>query len=353
MISLFLFLCLYTASYRGKEVTLTTKEFAGFHYIDIKPISELIGDRISHLEKSRRFFWHRKDNLIVFVDGSHWVLIDGKPYNLPLPIESRDDNLFLPISKLSLLLSSGFGLQTDIGDNQIKIYEGRRIIETIVIDPGHGGRDPGAVGLNKTLEKDIVLEIALMTARKLEKAGINCILTRDTDIFIPLMERTQIANQSGADLFVSIHLNAYTNRDVNGAEVFFLSPARTDWERAVEARENSVIEFEERPLGEDLETILWDLAQTEHLSESKRLSAYILESILKKTKVESRGVKQANFFVLRGAYMPSVLVEVDFLSHPKLEKRFNCPDFQRKAALGITDGIKQFKLAYEKEMGYE
>ncbi len=353
MLRIFLFLLLYTAGYREETISLSTREFGGFSYVDIKPLSKLIDSQLNFLEKSRRLLWQKQGNVLVLINGSNWVLINGKPYNFPLSLKVTEDGVFLPISILDLLIKRGFNLETRFEGNHIKIYDRRIKIEKVVIDPGHGGKDPGAIGLKKTNEKDIVLEVAKIVTKELEKLGIECILTREKDVFIPLEERTRIANQKGANLFVSIHMNACNNRKTKGCEVYFLSNARTGWERAVEARENSVVKFEERPLGSDIESILWDLAQTEHLSESKDLSAYILKSIIKKTNAKSRGVKQANFYVLRGAYMPAVLVEGEFLSNPECEKRLNNKDFLRKIAMGIVDGVKQFKTNYEKWLNYE
>ncbi|OYD16253.1 hypothetical protein CH333_03875 [candidate division WOR-3 bacterium JGI_Cruoil_03_44_89] len=353
MLKILFFLCLYTASYKGNNVKVAIKELDGFRYINIEPISKLLGGKINYLEKSGRIFWQKGDVSIVLIDGSPWVLLNAKPYNFPLPVRKGDDGVFLSPSMLVPLLSSGFNLTVELGDDSLVVFERKLKIDKVVIDAGHGGRDPGAIGLKKTKEKDVVLKIARIVANELEKAGVNCILTRDKDKFIPLEKRTEIANQNGANLFVSIHLNACRSRKTHGCEVYFLSRARTGWERAVEARENSVIKFEERELGVDLESILWDLAQAEYLSESKELAAYILKSVTKKGNIKSLGVKQANFFVLRGAYMPAVLVEADFISNPKCEKRFKDKGFVRNIALGIAEGIEKFRAEYEKQMNYE
>ena len=353
MLKILLFLCLYTASYKGNNVQVTVKELNGSQYINLEPISQLLGSKINYLEKSGRIFWQKGDLTIVLTDGSPWVLLNGKPYNFPLPARKQEDGVFLHSSMLIPLLKSGFNLVAEQGDNGIIIFDQKVEIKNVVIDAGHGGRDPGAVGPNKTKEKDIVLKIARIVASELKKAGINCILTRNKDEFISLEKRTKIANQNGANLFVSIHLNACRNRKTHGCEVYFLSHARTDWERAVEARENSVIKFEERELGADLESILWDLAQTEYLSESKELAGYILKSITKKENIKSIGVKQANFFVLRGTYMPAVLIEAEFLSNPQCEKNLKKEWFIRNIALGIVEGIEKFKTDYEKQMNYE
>lgn len=353
MFKLFFFLCVYTASYNGMETDVPVKEFNGYRYLSLKPISQLLDSKINYLQKSGRIFWQKGNQNIVLTDKSPWITIDGKPYNFPLPVIKQDDEVFIPPSMLIPLLKSRFNLLADLRDDEIVLIDRKIKIEKIVIDAGHGGKDPGAIGLNKTKEKDVVLKISLIVADELSKLGTNCILTRDTDVFIPLQERTDIANKKGADIFISIHMNAYKNRNVRGCEVYFLSKARTDWERAVEAKENSVIEFEDREITPDLESIMWDLSQAEHLTESKELAAFILESIVKRAKVPSKGVKQANFHVLRGAYMPAVLVEGEYLSYPECEKKLKDSNFVRNIALGIVDGVKEFIEVYEKQMNYD
>ncbi len=227
-----------------------------------------------------------------------------------------------------------------------------RKIDLIVIDPGHGGRDPGAIGPTGKKEKDITLAIAKKLKRILErKLRVKVVLTRDRDVFVPLLERAKIANRLGADLFISIHCNSGRNRHASGVETYFLSEARTEWERAVAAYENSAIKYE---LEDKLDTtdilkyILMDMAQTEFLKESQDLALFIQQSLAKATKKVDRGVKQAGFYVLFGAYMPAVLVEVGFLSNKKEERLLSSRKYQEKIAYGIYRGIKKFKEKYER-----
>jgi N-acetylmuramoyl-L-alanine amidase len=225
-------------------------------------------------------------------------------------------------------------------------------INKIVIDPGHGGRDPGAVGPGGTTEKEIVLKISKELKKILEKKGFTVLMTRDDDSFVRLRNRSQMANNSGSHLFISIHCNATGGRkNAGGFETFFLSTAKTSWARAVEAKENSVIEFETPSEKESiLEYILWDLAQTQYLKESSDLAEFIQESMAEKLTIEDRGVKQANFHVMREIYMPSVLVETAFISNPEEEKKLKTKSFRKKIALGIAEAVIAFKKLYEKKL---
>ncbi len=221
-----------------------------------------------------------------------------------------------------------------------------RDINLIVIDAGHGGRDPGAVGQRGTLEKDIVLDISKRLAKRIrERLDIEVVLTRSGDYFLPLSRRTQIANNEGADLFISIHANAAFNRDARGFEVFFLSDKASDKEaQAVANRENSVIAMEERTAEiEQLTRILWSLTMNKFMNESSILCAFINSSVIEKTDLLNRGVKQANFHVLRGARMPAALVEIGFISNKQEERLLNSRRFKNRMAEAIMLGVKKYR----------
>ena len=228
-----------------------------------------------------------------------------------------------------------------------------RRIRKIVLDPGHGGPDPGAVGRQGTQEKAIVLDVAKRLKRRLEEKGFEVRLTRDSDVHVPLVERCRMANGLKPDLFISIHANAAPNRDACGVEVYFLSEAKTDWDRAVAARENAAFaeELPDTSLVKDaLGLILADLAQNEFLIESSELAAAIQESAVQAGRVKDRGVRQANFHVLRNNYMPAVLVECGFLTNRSEEKLLRQGEHREKLAKGIADGVVAFAQAYERRL---
>jgi N-acetylmuramoyl-L-alanine amidase len=227
-------------------------------------------------------------------------------------------------------------------------------IDIIIIDPGHGGANLGAVGPKGTNEKDIVLDIALRVESLLKNSGqknMQVYLTRRDDRFIPLEDRALFANQKGGDLFVSIHANAAKRRTAAGTEIYFLAQAKNDEARAVEALENSAILFE-RPKGAPADTselnfILMDMLQTEFLKESSDLAQIIHDRMKQRLDIPSRGVDQAGFFVLNKTYMPSVLVETAFISNAEEEKLLNKSTFRQKIAEAICEGILDFKNKYE------
>jgi len=246
-------------------------------------------------------------------------------------------------------------LRTPLGkvEEHINDIKDQWMLNTVVLDAGHGGKDPGGLGKHGTKEKDIVLDITKRLGRLLErKAGIKVIYTRDEDVFVPLIDRTKIANDNNGKIFLSIHTNSHNNRKIQGFETFLLSPGSNEEAIEVASRENAVIKMEEKISeyenlsGENL--IMATMAQASFLKESEDLAAKIQIELDKKLKTPNRGVKQAGFLVLIGASMPNVLIEVGFLSNPSEEKRLKQNSYKEKIAEAIFEGIKQFKYSREK-----
>ena len=218
-------------------------------------------------------------------------------------------------------------------------------VSRIVIDPGHGGKDYGAPGYLKGVhEKDVVLQIAKRLARKVE-SDLKCdaVLTRTTDRYLTLEERTAIANTQNADLFISIHTNAIRDKRAFGIETFFLNLATDDDAIRVAAFENAT---SEKNIS-DLESILNDLMQNAKISESSRLAAMVQEEMCLHLKrsfshIRNKGVKQAPFYVLLGAQMPALLIETSFISNPRECKRLTSDKYQEQLCDGIIRGIRTY-----------
>ena len=233
------------------------------------------------------------------------------------------------------------------------IAEAKRArIKTIVIDPGHGGKDPGAIGPRGIKEKDVVLKIAHKLAKELHKnLKTRVILTRYHDIFLSLAERTAIANREKADLFISIHCNAGLKPHSKGFEVYFLSDEASDEEaQAVANMENAVMALEERKeKGNELSSILWSLAMNEFMNESSELCSLISSEVDSQLRImDNRGVKQAGFTVLRGAKMPAILVEGGFISNRSEARKLDSSKFQKELVEAICAGVKRYKEWVEK-----
>lgn len=222
-------------------------------------------------------------------------------------------------------------------------------LRRIVVDAGHGGKDPGAIGPNGLQEKEVTLALARKVGKRLEEAlGCDVVLTRDRDVFLPLEERTAIANKVGADLFISVHANAAPNRQAYGIETYYLNFSKNDKAAAVAARENGTSLKEVS----DLEQILFDLMANSKINESSRLAAEIQKSLVDRLdnrfkEVRDLGVRQGPFYVLLGATMPSVLVEAAFISHPREEQRLASHKYQDETADAIAEAVGNYARAHK------
>ena len=220
-------------------------------------------------------------------------------------------------------------------------------IQTIVIDPGHGGKDPGTVGQHGTTEKDVTLKVGLLLKDLLATLpNTRVLMTRERDAFIELEDRAKFANGKDADLFVSIHLNASPNRTASGAEVYFLSIGAATDEAAKEAArlENEadpdyVVE-EDAALGSLPFSV--SLRQSDTLRRSSRLAEVVLSQLADRDLAEARGVRQAGFAVLKSYQIPSILVEIGFISSERDRVRLALPDYRQKLAEALADGVLQY-----------
>ncbi len=231
----------------------------------------------------------------------------------------------------------------------------------IVIDAGHGGKDTGTLGVNGIEEKNINLAIALKLGKDIEQQmkDVKVVFTRKTDKFIELYRRGQIANEAGGNLFISIHCNATPKKpsDANGFEVYLLRPGRTKEAIDIAERENSVIKYEDNPARykklTDENFILVSMAQSSYMRYSEKFAEILDKEFSKNIGIEARGVKQAGFYVLVGASMPSVLIETGFLSNRHDARYLNSSKGQAQIAEAILKAIKKFKEVYEKNIEAE
>ncbi len=240
----------------------------------------------------------------------------------------------------------------EMGNDDIKerllSSKNRWKIDRIIIDAGHGGKDPGAIGYKGIKEKDVTLGIAKFLKHLLrEDEDLKVFMTRNSDVFIPLKERTKFANENNGKLFVSIHCNAVRQKRVSGFETYFLSPARTEKAMKVAAKENAAIKYESnsnnyKRLTDD-DFIVLSMVQDNFAKESEKWASIVQDEIDRVSYTENRGVDQAGFYVLIGASMPSILVEAGFISNPKEEKLLKSKSYQRKIARAIYNSIINLK----------
>jgi N-acetylmuramoyl-L-alanine amidase len=233
----------------------------------------------------------------------------------------------------------------------------------VVIDAGHGGPDRGMTGPIGSpvwfTEKDVTLSVAQKIATVLRARGVDVLMTRTTDTLIALADRGRIANSNHGDVFISIHCNAPGSNTAAGArergfETYFLAEAKTEDERRVQDMENESVKFEtgaNAPKGDPLNFIITDMAQNEHLRESSDLAQTIQQGLIDVHPGPNRGVQQANFAVLRGSYMPAVLVEIGFGSNQSEATFLSDQANQRALARNIAESVIAYLAHYDSRIG--
>lgn len=228
-------------------------------------------------------------------------------------------------------------------------------LDTIVIDPGHGGIDAGTSSRDGLKEKTVVLDVALRLGRLIRRnTNMRIVYTRDEDIFVPLWQRTKIANEAGGKLFISIHVNGVENRAAQGFETWLLAAANTEEAIAVARQENGVIALEESNHAyqefSDEALILSTMAHSTWMKESEALASIIQKEMETRINAPNRGVKQAGFLVLIGATMPNALVELGFISNSQEAKKLGQNEYRQRIAEGLYEAIVTFKEKYEGAM---
>jgi len=233
-------------------------------------------------------------------------------------------------------------------------------VHVIVIDPGHGGQETGAIGPGGVQEKELTLELGRELAAKLGRLGVQTVLTRTDDTLVKLDDRSAVANQNRADLFISIHLNSSLGAGAYGTETYFLSPQASDPRAASSAAAENTAPAPPATSDaaggagapsaaeqQDVDLILWDLAQSRHLAESQRFATMIQTQLNEALQIKDRGVKQAPFRVLKGATMPAVLVELGFINNPEEEKKLQDPVYRDQILDALVTAIARYRASIE------
>ena len=325
-----------------------------------------------NITDSKNFINSKTEKIIFYVDDKKikitnqiaFIVIDDNLYQLSSKVVKQNNNYYVPTeSFLSIINNLSTSISLTFKTNQINLS---KLIElpkktvkidlksekekwefkTIVIDAGHGGKDPGAVGYRGTKEKDIALDVAKRLEKKLTKnMDIKVVMTRDEDVFLRLSERTKIANENNGSLFISIHTNAAEDRRASGFETFLIGLNKNEYATKVAARENAVLELEGKSgqelTGEDL--IQATIAQAAFASSSETFADMVQKEIKKRVQSRDRGVKQAGFVVLARASMPNVLVELGFISNPAEEKKLRSPQYRDQLATAIYRAVQQYE----------
>ena len=350
-ITIFISGCAATPTRMATSFKKAAYSIDGINYIPASAVIESYGAGHTWDPVTRKLVIKKSGRKTAFCVGADVALVENRLERMSASVRMHSGKIMIPASFVSSVLEELYGIKKPSS------YTGRYAMRTVVIDPGHGGRDPGAISATGIREKDINLAVARKIKSYLQNSGVRVVLTRDSDRFVSLWRRAYIANNNNADFFVSIHANAARYKYATGIEVFYLSDAVDDVARATAAAENAALQYENSSYNATesnsaVATTLWDMLYTENRVESIELAKCVTRGMSETLGVRNRGAKAAKFYVLKGARMPSVLVEVGFLSNREEEINLNDRGYQQRLASAIADGILLYKHRYEKTDGF-
>ncbi len=330
-----------------------SQKIGSVEYIPIMSLCDLLKMNYEWDALTKKHILYKSGSYLSFKTGDCYISINGNVRVLANPPQLVKGNLMLPRELAELQ----WWKKKENLWKEIKVfYPGSAfVIDKVVIDAGHGGKDFGAVGAYGLQEKKVALEIARKLREKLQAMGIQTVMTRESDVFLTLPERAWVANNSGADLFVSIHANSAPDHDVSGTEIYYISESVDDLERASQM----VVEYgSTMDLNPDLpnkrssDPTLWDIINTENRQESIELARAVNSSLKRYHSINNRGIKGAGFFVLKWTDKPGVLVETGFLTNRREAKQLADPTYQDHLAGLISEGIMAYKAEYERTRGF-
>ena len=275
--------------------------------------------------------------------GSGVLLLGKEQVKLNTPVSIDESSVMLPHdfkAKVMDRFPKVFAVKRPA--RAARAPRGLRKVREVIVDAGHGGKDPGAIGVAGMQEKAVVLDVAQRLKKLLEAAGVKGTMTRKDDTFISLQERTEIASRSKADLFVSIHANSNPSRGVHGVEAYCLKDLGTLEKNEAQRQMNHKFMFKNLAMKKgslNLEDILEDMLYTHKQSVSPTLAVRLSNGVAREAKTQDRGEKQSRFFVLRNTLVPAVLVEIGFVTNPKEGRLLKTGEYRQKIAEGLASGI--------------
>jgi len=337
------------------------------YYISLNDIGEIVGNGSFVNNKTEKIVIYVQGLKIKLSNNISFIVIDDKTYQMKSKLFKNNDQYYAPIddffnilllhgaeeysvdySKMSISLNSISKKTPESADMNVDLKKEKNKwkFDTIIIDPGHGGKDPGAIGYRGTKEKDVTLDVAKRLAKKIERnMKINTILTRDEDTFIGLRERSKLANTQNGKLFISIHANSAEDQRAQGFETYMIGANKNAAAVKTAARENAVLALEggnvQTLTDEDL--IKATIAQASFANGSERFAALVQEEMNKRLQSRDRGVKQAGFYVLAYTSMPNVLIELGYISNPSEEKKLRSSQYKDALATSIYRAIEKYQ----------
>jgi len=321
---------------------IPTYSISGVTYYPLVSLCDLRGVDLQYDMLLRTAYLNKDGKQVNLRAGDALILVNDNIMHLNSPIDIYEGTIVVPRQfkedVFDALFKQPVLAHRRPGFGKIKLSK-------VVIDAGHGGNDPGAIGKNGLKEKDVNLDIAKKLSNLLRQEGVETVLTRTNDRFIPLSTRVNIANRSGADLFISIHSNANRSRSLSGFEVYYVAPSVSDSKRAVFTARSASLNLKNAVFtnnSQDLRSIVWDMIYTNSRAEAIELSHSLCRVMDSSIDANILGVKGARFQVLKGVRMPGVLIEIGFVSNLNEERLLKTGTYRQKLAEGILEGIRDY-----------
>lgn len=321
-----------------KENPLPVYHINGARYLSLASLCELRGIAWEYDSFSRSISLTKPPHKIHLMVGDSIALVDGAVSYLNHPVDMCQGAIVVPYRFKEQIIDTYFKQEFIAKKAALNLSKMRKV----VIDAGHGGKDPGAIGVSGLKEKDVTLDIAKRLSAILRENGIEVVMTRSTDKFIPLSGRVDIANRSKADLFLSVHANANRVRSLRGFEIYYVSSGIDDSQRALTAAREDRLSLDSRYFAGsslELKATLWDMIYTQSRAQSQELAGSICKVINRNLDTPILGIKEAKFQVLKGARMPAILIEMGFLSNSGEEHMLKNEYYRQKIAEGIIGGL--------------
>jgi N-acetylmuramoyl-L-alanine amidase len=334
-----------------RKSAISSYNINGVSYLPLIALCDLKGINWDYDVITRTINLNRDSHRLKLMVGNNVIFIDGTPRELNRPVDIYEGAIVVPYKFREQILDVLFKEGPAAAEPIYFLSE----IKKVIIDAGHGGRDPGAIGKSGLKEKEVTLDIAKRLSNLLREQGIEVIMTRSKDTFVSLTKRVAVSNNCQADLFVSIHANASRVRSLNGVEVYYISPDVSDTQRALaSARNNEILNLDGSCFlshSFNLKAILWDMIYNYNRAESIELSRVICKTIGSNLDARLIGVKSANFYVLRGSCTPAVLLEVGFLSNSDEERLLSEASYRQRITEAINQGLQDYgrELALTKQ----
>ncbi|MFA5350699.1 MAG: N-acetylmuramoyl-L-alanine amidase [Candidatus Omnitrophota bacterium] len=314
----------------------------GVIYYPLVSLCDLRGVDIKYDTLIRTAYLNKDSKYVNLRAGDTLVLVNDSIMHLNSPVDIYRGTIVVPKQFKEQIFDILFPQAISAHHRQSR---GKINLRKVVIDSGHGGNDPGAIGKNGLREKDVNLDIARRLSDLLRAEGVHTVLTRSSDRFIPLSARVNIANKSGADLFISIHSNANRSRSLSGFEVYYVAPSISDSKRAYMTARSASLSLKDAVFAsnsQDLQAIIWDMIYTNSRAESIGLAHSLCRVMDSSIDANILGVKGARFQVLKGVRTPGILIEVGFVSNLNEEKLLRSSAYRQKLAEGILEGIRGY-----------